>query len=410
MIIYYLKDLSIMLFYCMIIRTNAIAFPNSINLVAAALIMSLGPVMSKILYDHYSVNLRFIGLFPVFLAFMASPITVANVLLLVPGAIYMIVLIVKIHKETEYYSYVEFFTVLIIAGLLFLVMYTAMNWQINQSATLLFKRSFDDCIAGGKYFVVFFVTGVIVARNLRVKEKPSFDSVKNFGVLALSILAVSALAIGYEKISGIVIKGLRVLVLIVLMPLGYLSDGWTRFGHKMGEIVETSSGNPLLCGNMIEYFASEWSGIDVVPLTQERIRADLQADKGYFIVSIILFLIVAILGAKVLTSRKRKDNRDEFVRAKLDEHEVIKIRRLLTNRERVRSVYRRFISIMKARGVVITDNMTSEEILNLLTGLMNYDSAVALRNIYIKARYNDTGEIDASEIKAAREALRKLAI
>ena len=88
----------------------------------------------------------------------------------------------------------------------------------------------------------------------------------------------------------------------------------------------------------------------------------------------------------------------------------MKIRRLLTNRERVRSVYRRFISIMKARGVVITDNMTSEEILNLLTGLMNYDSAVALRNIYIKARYNDTGEIDASEIKAAREALRKLAI
>ncbi|MBR5789854.1 MAG: DUF4129 domain-containing protein [Lachnospiraceae bacterium] len=410
MIIYYLKDLSIMLFYCMIIRTNAIAFPNSINLVAAALIMSLGPVMSKILYDHYSVNLRFIGLFPVFLAFMASPITVANVLLLVPGAIYMIVLIVKIHKETEYYSYVEFFTVLIIAGLLFLVMYTAMNWQVNQSATLLFKRSFDDCIAGGKYFVVFFLTGVIVARNLRVKEKPSLGSVKNFGVLALSILAVSALAIGYEKISGIVIKGLRVLVLIVLMPLGYLSDGWTRFGHKMGEIVETSSGNPLLRGNMIEYFASEWSGIDVVPLTQEKIRADLQADKGYFIVSIILFLIVAIVGAKVLTSRKRKDNRDEFVRAKLAEHEVIKIRRLLTNRERVRSVYRRFISIMKARGIVITDNMTSEEILNLLTGLMNYDSAVALRNIYIKARYNDTGEIDASEIKAAREALRKLTI
>lgn len=410
MLALYLKEVMVMLFYSMLVRANAETFPNSINLIPAALIMALGPIFSKVMYDRYRGAFRFLGLLPVIAAFFVSPVTVPNIILMSVPAIYMVILIIKENKELEYYTYVELFTFLIIGGLLFLVIFVAMTWLFNQNPSTLIRRNFDDAIAGCKYFVAFFVCGVMVARNFRVKAKFSTASVKNLAFLTGTVSIAALVLLGFEKISGIVIKGLRVIIALVLMPVGFVSDGWTVFGHKVGEIIETSSGNPLIRGNIIEYFMEESSGVEVVPLVFTKVRVGFPFDKVYFAVTIIAFIVASVIATRILTAHKQKDNRDEFVNSRLDGVKVIKIRRLLTNRERIRSVYRRFLSVMKARGVMITATMTSEEILSLLTRLTNYDSAVALRNIYIKARYNESGDIDASEIKLAREALKKLSI
>jgi len=410
MLAFYLKEVTVMLFYSILVRTNAQTFPNSINLIPVALIMSLGPVFAKVMYERYAGGSRFLGLIPIVAAFFVSPITIINVALLIAPAVYMTIVVARRKKTAEYYLFVELFIFLIIGGLMFLLLYTLMTWQFNQNPSTLIRRSFDDAVGGCKYFVAFFISGVIVARNLRIREKFSFGTIKNFALLAGVVSAVSLMLLGFEKISDVVIKGARWLAVLILLPLGYLSDGWTTFGHKVGEIIETSSGNPLKRESFINYFMEESSGVNVIPLMYKKGKAYLPLEEVYFIVVLILFLIVVIVASMAISRRKHKDNRDEFANEKLKENNTVKKRRLLTKRERVRSLYRRFITIMKARGIVITDNMTSEEVLVLLTELVNYDSAVILRNIYIKARYNDLGDIDASEIKMAREALEKLSI
>ena len=39
---------------------------------------------------------------------------------------------------------------------------------------------------------------------------------------------------------------------------------------------------------------------------------------------------------------------------------------------------------------------------------MSYEHALALRNVYIHARYNDYGNIKEEDVRLAKEALKKL--
>lgn len=79
-----------------------------------------------------------------------------------------------------------------------------------------------------------------------------------------------------------------------------------------------------------------------------------------------------------------------------------------SNREKVRKVYRDFLEMTRKKGVKIADNMTSEEVFNAIRGICDEKGSIALRDVYIVARYNDYAEICNEQVKAAKEALKQI--
>ena len=82
-------------------------------------------------------------------------------------------------------------------------------------------------------------------------------------------------------------------------------------------------------------------------------------------------------------------------------------RRETGNRGKVRKIYREFLSLSRKKGIKITDKMTSEEILNAIKTIFDEQSAVALRDVYIVARYNEHADISNEQVRIAREALKQ---
>ncbi|MCR5345907.1 MAG: hypothetical protein K6E46_07655, partial [Lachnospiraceae bacterium] len=85
-----------------------------------------------------------------------------------------------------------------------------------------------------------------------------------------------------------------------------------------------------------------------------------------------------------------------------------KIRRDTGNRGKVRKIYRDFLHVTRKKGIKITDKMTSEEILNAIRTIFDEQSAVALRDVYIVARYNEYADISNEQVRIAREALKQM--
>lgn len=79
-----------------------------------------------------------------------------------------------------------------------------------------------------------------------------------------------------------------------------------------------------------------------------------------------------------------------------------------SNREKVRRVYREFLESTRKRGIKITDKMTSEEVLNAIRGVCDEKGAVALRDVYIVARYNDYASVSNEQVRMAKEALKQI--
>ncbi|MBR4795746.1 MAG: hypothetical protein IK050_04840, partial [Lachnospiraceae bacterium] len=78
------------------------------------------------------------------------------------------------------------------------------------------------------------------------------------------------------------------------------------------------------------------------------------------------------------------------------------------NRAKVRKIYKEFLMKLKIKQVVITDSMTSADILDSLHDLFDRKSATALRNVYIVARYNDYANISDEDLNIASEALKHI--
>ena len=129
-------------------------------------------------------------------------------------------------------------------------------------------------------------------------------------------------------------------------------------------------------------------------------------------VIILLILILKKERIKISLFKIRKFNAIQLVRAE-KVSSVAKAKRKVdyrewSNREKIRKVYRDFLGLTRKRGIKITDKMTSEEVLNAIKEICDEQGAVALRDVYIIARYNDYADINPDQVRIAKEALKQI--
>ncbi len=75
----------------------------------------------------------------------------------------------------------------------------------------------------------------------------------------------------------------------------------------------------------------------------------------------------------------------------------------LSNNEKVRQIYTDYLYFMRACGVSIGKESTSEEVMVDSLEFVEPENAIELREIYLRARYNDREDLDDNEVIRAKE-------
>jgi hypothetical protein len=122
------------------------------------------------------------------------------------------------------------------------------------------------------------------------------------------------------------------------------------------------------------------------------------------LISIVLLILGIILLRSFLKSRADAGNQEIVTR--LPPPPKKKKTPPLSNRNRVRQIYRDFLRTENGRGLKLKCSDTSADVQNRLHPNTNAQSAADLRQIYLKARYDDRHSISRSQLEQAKQALR----
>jgi hypothetical protein len=124
--------------------------------------------------------------------------------------------------------------------------------------------------------------------------------------------------------------------------------------------------------------------------------------------AVLIGIILLILGIILLRS---------FLKNRADADITEKIARVapppkkkktppLSNRNRVRQLYRDFLRAENGRGLKLRCSDTTTDVQRRLHPNTNAASAEDLRQIYLQARYDDRANISRSQVEQARQAFR----
>lgn len=397
MILYYLKVLSDLLLYAAMIESSGSIISNTVVFIPVIMVMSLGPLVARYIYDRTGNALRYLGIIPIISAFFASELTLFNIGVLIPSAIYLIILVAKKNQELEYYTHTKQMRIFAMVGIIYIL--------FQHLITVIYDNGIQQTLTPYLYYLMFFILGVIVARKLRYRRDNA--NVRNvFGVVG--ILGASCILMGvflsYKYFEESIHAGIREALMFLLMPLAGIYAAYNDFLQKVNDMVL-----PVATGDAQKASVAEIEEV-FSGYTEPNYNINLHIHEIVAVLTIIAISLLFFFAVRAFNNRRKLSGRANFEEDVVEDIRRKKTVQRFSNREKVRRIYRRFLAIMKGRGVTISENMTSEEVLNLLTDRVGYDSAVALRNIYIHARYNDYGNVREEDVRLAKEALKRLSI
>ncbi len=397
MILYYLKVLSDLLLHAAMIESRGSIISNTVVFIPVIMVMSLGPLVARYIYDRTGNALRYLGIIPIISAFFASELTLFNIVVLIPSAIYLIILVAKKNQEMEYYTHTKQMRIFAMVGIIYIL--------FQHLITVIYDNGIQQTLTPYLYYLMFFILGVIVARKLRYRRDNA--NVRNvFGVVG--ILGASCILMGvflsYKYFEESIHAGIREALMFLLMPLAGIYAAYNDFLQKVNDMVL-----PVATGDAQKASVAEIEEV-FSGYTEPNYNINLHIHEIVAVLTIIAISLLFFFAVRAFNNRRKLSGRANFEEDVVEDIRRKKTVQRFSNREKVRRIYRRFLAIMKGRGVTISENMTSEEVLNLLTDRVGYDSAVALRNIYIHARYNDYGNVREEDVRLAKEALKRLSI
>ena len=135
-----------------------------------------------------------------------------------------------------------------------------------------------------------------------------------------------------------------------------------------------------------------------------------EVDVGVILLVILALIVLAVLVLMVLSFRARSQKviEREIIAPLKDSGRKSKKDPPLSNRARVRQLYRTFLQQEIRRGMKLRPSDTSEDILHKLPQDADQENAAALRKIYIQARYDQSHPVSHEQVEKAKEALKHL--
>ena len=336
--------------------------------------------------------LRYLGLLGAAAAYAicASP---ADIIVVTPMVIYTFFLIRKNRFALDYGPYYDFF----ISGLKFL------------GLGIIFATIAMDWLAMLPYACVYLVGGVFLLRQLRLGATGSWkDKVLN----ALTLAGVAALGGGIclmfrllfqlrfpasdlvEWILTYVMYGLELLVI-----LGDRISMWLRRflpeGFRFGDHTET----PDL--DLPEYEIQV--GEEVLP--NDTVRSIVGV--AFLVLAIVAVILLILKMVRMLRRGHASASRQVYTQS-IGADGRKKREKFGSNRAKVRTYYRRFLQLIRDRGIAVPQSHTSADVLTSSALVADAETSLALREVYISARYDEEREVTGEQVKAAKQLYQKL--
>ena len=381
--------------------------PYSYPLPAAALICGVAAALASLLHDK---NKRFFSCACALLPFLS--LLMANgwkeMLILIVPILYTAAIILRGDLYLEYFHYRHFF--LRSMGLLIFL------WCALTAAVYIEdpQQVHEQVIFTGillKYTLIHFVCGVILQRQLRMGESSHshggagqvIGMLGCAGVTALCFVVTDSLI--QDKIASFMRGTVTFLVMLVtpLVDLLMVARRWTMERQlQIRENWKATAEHPddVLDMDALRENSHILQATEGAPVGGNSSKLMIIAIVGVVIFLVLMFFVFAGLrtqkSSPVLSSavRSKKENRKPFS--------------FLSNRGRVRQAYRDFLHHQKQKGFVLKKHYTTADILQKIANPENESAAAQLREVYLRARYDEEREVTREQADAARNALKKI--
>lgn len=330
--------------------------------------------------------LRFVGLLPPLASLLLVHSTLEYILL-APALLYTCLLLLTGRLELDRDQYHDFFLrSAVVAGILSLVV---ISYSLSDWRTLLLFLS------------LYLLLGVFLMRQLRLDQS-------SWGVRGLNLLSLlGALALGgvlcgaawlilqlagpvWGVVSTVLVQLLSVLVYAAAFLFSFLPS---PKGREPQEVEITTNDDLLQQLNALQG------------------RTDPVAGRALTIIGIVLAVLIAalVIWRMLKTTRRRTAAASRMVRSeRIDVPRETGPGLFLSDRDKVRRSYRRFMRMLLERGAELKESDTTGEISRAAAFLRDGAPADRLRQLYLAARYDQSAEITAQQAREAKELLKTI--
>lgn len=379
--------------------------PYSYPLLAAALIYGLSAALASFLYDKgKKVLSRVCVILPFFSLLMAG--SAHEMLILVLPLLYTAFVIMQGQMYLEYFSYRKFFIrSLIILGAIWAIM--SIGVYIEDPRGIHEKVIFTEVIL--QYTLVHFLCGIVLQRQLRLgaQARAKGEAGQLIGMLG----SAGVVAAGFFFTESIVRDGtldvLRKIVSILTVPFQMLLGLFVYLMENVEQMQESKEYQEAWENSDYSYAGGY---TDYQEMMSELLEEAPQQGHSPWIMVFAAVAVVVILVLMVIAFTKiLRTGSGAIVISEVrgGEKKKNKVPRL-SNRGKVRQTYRDFLRHERQRGFQLKTHYTTADILRKVSSPAIETPASQLREVYLRARYDEEREVTREQADAARDALKSI--
>ncbi len=366
-------------------------FPAAVPLVLPALVCAGCAGLSAFLYDRAKFALsRLCAALPLLTLLMAQEWQQA--LILCPAALYTAAVLLRGEPEVDYYSYRQLFTrtltiltvtCLVLGGVSF------MERRLGSATPLVHA---DVTV---QFTLLHLLCGVVLQRQLRLGTARSHGTAGQMGALLGGPAAV-LLVLG--TLWALVKDAFGALFRLVTGLLFSAVSVDTTPAYQESPSVPTTLPSPAPTETPLPSAPISTAVPELPPEALEQ-SGELIL---WWIVPVAAVLLV-LLGLMLLSFGRGRGAVPTAERVeRIDPPEPPASRERRSNRARVRRVYRDFLRQEQKRGVRLTSHDTSADVLGKLSADTDPEAAARLRELYLRARYDESRDVTRAQADAAR--------
>jgi len=273
------------------------------------------------------------------------------------------------------------------------------------------------------YYILSLISSIYLLRTLRFLEYNKEEKeIEKLNLRDLLITIGIAVFLSFPMIRSLLFKliyyiylgigyAIAAFAVILLFPIGLLIRALLRiFSSFLSERGIYSAGE--------QRFLQNWNIKNTMRILNPRESRDvfafLENPTTLKILVSILILLAFIIIYRLIRSYSFSTERDreeyeeekEFVLPKL-ENPLKKIFRRITDKERIREYYKKYLMASKENGIILEPSDTSLDVYQKTLGIFNVDLLRRIREIYIRARYSHY-DIDKKSVKEFIDMIKKI--
>ena len=283
----------------------------------------------------------------------------------------------------------------------------------------LIMPGFTLILPGMYYAAAFLCLGVLAMRRMQMNAEMSlrWNLVNGAAVLGVPLLAAGVSLLLWQLLLWLKPVGLRLLPQLRRFLAWLVNTVNTLFPGDPDAPAPTPTPRPTL--TPAEEAIAEPGWAEPTP----NIGLDWQPDPALLErarrIGVWLLLILLLVGLLLLVLLRVRRNRagpseEEFSYEETGPGEIVRKKRkggraaAPSKAAQVRICYRKYMLLMRRRGVRIRQDNTSREILTEAGQFSSPPAAVRLRELYLKARYDEGADVTLEDVQEAARCLKEI--